>query len=197
MMGLQGRGRYRWSGSWNGYGSPHFREKNSRRSGRRTRQQSNRRGAPKMPTVTTSHTSGASPEEVWEALLDSESYAGYMDEVREIKVISWEGDRRVSRWSVLLKGSELEWEEEESIDTARKRIDFHQTEGDLAYFTGYWQVTAVPEGTNAQLHVEFDIGIPMMSDMLNPVAARALEDNSQAILRRLGTRARDASEVGK
>lgn len=143
-----------------------------------------------MPTVTTSHTSAEDPDLVWKTLLDSESYASYMAEVREITVLEWEGDRRVSKWSVLLKGSELEWEEEEFIDHDRKRIEFHQIDGDLAYFTGHWQVTSDDRGTTAELHVEFDIGIPMMSEMLNPVAARALEDNSKAILEQLGNRAR-------
>ncbi|SBT41772.1 type II toxin-antitoxin system RatA family toxin [Micromonospora auratinigra] len=143
-----------------------------------------------MPTVTTSHTSAEDPALVWAALLDSESYASYMAEVREITVVEWVGDRRVSRWSVLLKGSELEWEEEEFIDHDRRRIEFRQIDGDLAYFTGHWQVSADDRGTVAELHVEFDIGIPMMSEMLNPVAARALEDNSRAILEQLGHRAR-------
>ncbi|MEV4625691.1 SRPBCC family protein [Micromonospora sp. NPDC049523] len=146
-----------------------------------------------MPTVTTSHTSDQDPVDVWAALLDSESYAAYMAEVREIKVIEWQGDRRVSRWSVLLKGSELEWVEEEFIDHDRRRIEFRQIDGDLAYFTGHWQVTVDERGTTAELEVEFDIGIPMMSDMLNPVAARALEDNSRAILEQLESRARAAS----
>ncbi|SCL26616.1 Ribosome association toxin PasT (RatA) of the RatAB toxin-antitoxin module [Micromonospora nigra] len=143
-----------------------------------------------MPTVTTSHTSDADPGEVWSALLDSESYASYMAEVRAISIVEWTGDRRVSRWSVLLKGSELEWEEEEFIDHERRRIEFRQIDGDLAYFTGHWQVSTDERGTTAELHVEFDIGIPMMSEMLNPVAARALEDNSRAILEHLGDRAR-------
>lgn len=146
-----------------------------------------------MPTVTTSHTTGQDPDAVWAALLDSEAYASYMAEVREIKVVEWVGNRRVSRWSVLLKGSELEWEEEEFIDQEHRRIEFRQLEGDLAYFTGHWQVTSDERGTTAELHVEFDIGIPMMSEMLNPVAARALEDNSKAILEQLGNRARSSA----
>lgn len=142
-----------------------------------------------MPTVTTSHTTQEDPAEVWETLLDNESYPSYMPEVRDITVVSRQGDVRVSRWLVLLKGSELEWEEEEFIDHDKRRIDFRQTEGDLAYFTGYWQVSSDGQVTTVELHVEFDIGIPMMSDLLNPVAARALEDNSQAMLTHLGKRA--------
>ncbi|MBB5132282.1 ribosome-associated toxin RatA of RatAB toxin-antitoxin module [Thermocatellispora tengchongensis] len=145
--------------------------------------------------MTTRHTCAENADDVWAALLDSESYASYMDEVREISIVEWEGDRRVSHWSVLLKGSELEWEEEEFIDHERRRIEFRQLDGDLAYFNGHWQVTADEHGTTAELHVEFDIGIPLMSEMLNPVAARALEDNSRAILEQLGRRARADAAV--
>lgn len=146
-----------------------------------------------MPTVSTSHTTQEDPAKIWETLLDNESYPSYMAEVQDITVQRWEGDVRVSKWLVLLKGSELEWEEEEFIDHDRRRIDFRQTEGDLAYFTGYWQVGVDEQGTTVELHVEFDIGIPMMSDLLNPVAARALEDNSRAMLAHLGNRAGTAT----
>ncbi|MGW8378042.1 SRPBCC family protein [Streptomyces sp. ODS28] len=142
-----------------------------------------------MPTVTTSHTTQEDPAKVWEVLLDNESYPGYMAEVQDITVLRRDGDVRVSKWQVLLKGSELEWEEEEFIDHGRRRIDFRQIDGDLAYFTGHWQVSVDERGTTVELHVEFDIGIPMMSDLLNPVAARALEDNSRAMLAHLGDRA--------
>jgi ribosome-associated toxin RatA of RatAB toxin-antitoxin module len=148
-----------------------------------------------MPTVSIRHSTVAGADEVWTALLDSESYATYMNEVREIRVIERVDDRRVSHWAVLLKGSELEWTEEEFIDHARRRIDFRQLDGDLAYFVGHWQVTSDGTITTAELHVEFDIGIPMMSEMLNPVAARALEDNSRAILEHISARAGTARRL--
>ncbi len=142
-----------------------------------------------MPVVSTRHSSAADAAEVWAAVLDCESFPTYMPEVREVVLLSQDGNQRLGRWSVLLKGSHLEWEESETIDHERMRIDFHQTEGDLAYFTGHWQVSRDGADTVVELHVEFDIGIPLMAEMLNPVAARALEDNSRAILESLSQRA--------
>jgi len=144
-----------------------------------------------MTTVTTRHLTTEPADRVWTVLLDCEAFPSYMDEVVSVEIAEDHGDRRVSRWAVLLKGSELEWEESETIDHARRRIEFVQTEGDLAYFKGHWQVSADGDKTAVELHVEFDIGIPLMADMLNPVAARALEDNSAAILAQLGSRAAD------
>ncbi|SDH49140.1 Ribosome association toxin PasT (RatA) of the RatAB toxin-antitoxin module [Actinokineospora alba] len=142
-----------------------------------------------MPIVHTKHTTDRPPADVWAAVLDCESFPTYMAEVVDVRLLEDEGARRLARWSVLLKGSELEWEEEEVVDAERMRIDFQQLDGDLAYFAGYWQVSAVGDATLVELYVDFDIGIPLMADMLNPVAARALEDNAKGILVSLGDRA--------
>ncbi|MEV7013779.1 SRPBCC family protein [Streptosporangium sp. NPDC051022] len=149
-----------------------------------------------MPTVTTSHTSTEPAQRIWEVLLDCEEFPSYMDEVVDVTILDRSGSNRTSRWAVLLKGSELEWVERDTVDHERRRIEFEQIEGDLAYFDGYWQVTDDGAGqTTIELHVEFDIGIPLMADMLNPVAARALEENSKAILNRLSNRNSDVSPV--
>lgn len=141
-----------------------------------------------MPIVHTTHTTDRPATDVWAAVLDCESFPSYMAEVVDVELLRDEGAHRVARWSVLLKGSELEWEEEESIDAERMRIDFKQLDGDLAHFSGYWQVGVADGRTVVELYVDFDIGIPLMADMLNPVAARALEDNSKGILASLGNR---------
>ena len=142
-----------------------------------------------MPTVSTVSLSSQPIDRVWHEVLDIASFPSYLDEVREVQVLREEENIRRSRWSILLKGSILEWDEEEQIDFENRKITFHQIEGDLAYFTGWWHVTHTDEGVSTQMHVEFDIGIPLLADMLNPVAARALEENSQKILARIDTRA--------
>lgn len=142
-----------------------------------------------MPTVHTKHTTDRPTADVWAAVKDCESFPTYMTEVVDVTLLHEAGHHRVARWVVMLKGSELEWEEEEVIDPERMRIDFTQLEGDLAYFAGYWQVGVEDGRTVVELFVDFDIGIPLMADMLNPVAARALEDNAKGILASLGDRA--------
>jgi uncharacterized membrane protein len=142
-----------------------------------------------MPIVSTVSLSGQPIDRVWQEVLDIASFPSYMDEVREVEILREEGNQRLSRWSILLKGSILQWEEEEQIDAENRKITFRQIEGDLAYFTGFWHVQQTGEGVSTQMHVEFDIGIPLLADMLNPVAARALEENAQKILSRIDTRA--------
>jgi uncharacterized membrane protein len=143
-----------------------------------------------MPVVTTIVCSKAERATVWRELLDSESFPQYMEHVQAVRIEDGATDfRRISDWSVLLKGSELQWRELELIDHDKCRIDFEQVEGDLAYFTGYWHVRDAEDGaTEVELYVSFDIGIPLLADMLNPVAARALEENSRHMLQRLDER---------
>ncbi|HWA53247.1 MAG TPA: SRPBCC family protein [Solirubrobacterales bacterium] len=138
-----------------------------------------------MPTVTIDQDIGAPVERVWDALLDVESYADSMEAVRWIRLTgNGGGDARRAEWSVLLKGSILEWEEEERLDHAAHRVVFTQLRGDLEFFDGYWMLEELgPEATRAHFEVEFEIGIPMLAEMLNPVAQRALEESCAQMLR--------------
>jgi ribosome-associated toxin RatA of RatAB toxin-antitoxin module len=142
-----------------------------------------------MPTVTTDSVSRHPIDRVWNAVLAIDTFPSYMEEVLDVQVIEVAAGTRRSKWSVLLKGSVLEWEEEEFISPERHEIEFKQTEGDLAYFNGYWRVLEHDGSTHITLHVDFDIGIPLLADMLNPVAARALEENSRKILAHIDARA--------
>ncbi len=137
-----------------------------------------------MPIVEVGHTIDAAPAEAWVAVVDIESYGERMDNVRSVKITDQVSpDVRVSTWSTFLKGSILEWVEEDTLDHERMRITFHQVSGDLERFSGYWSVTPVDEGgTRITLYVDFEIGIPLLADMLNPVAATALRENALQML---------------
>ena len=148
-----------------------------------------------MPKVVVRHRTAAELEAVRRVLLDSEAYPTYMPEVVELRIVADHGHHRESAWTVLLKGSQLEWVEREDIDHDAHRIDFEQIEGDLAVYRGHWELSRDAEATISELSVEFDIGIPMMSEMLDPVAARALENNSRLMLEHISSRASQATST--
>lgn len=143
-----------------------------------------------MPRVRVDLIIEADAEVVWKAVCDVESYPACMDNVRCVRLLDQDGDHRTTTWSVLLKGSILEWTESERIDDGLRRIEFTQLDGDLDVFTGYWQVDGEGPGrTRVALDIEFEIGIPLLAPMLDPVAQRALKDNSEQMLRGLERRA--------
>lgn len=148
-----------------------------------------------MPVVTVSKRLIARAEDVWERVCDIESYPQFMESVISTSVLSRQ-DRpdgiveAVAEWQVLLKGSVLKWSEREWRDSALRRLTFEQVSGDLERFEGFWQVDEVGDGiTEATLEVDFEIGIAMLRPMLDPVAVRALEQNSSDMLLSLGERA--------
>ena len=138
-----------------------------------------------MPEVIVELAIRAPVTRVWEEIVDIEGYANSMESVRSVRIVERrEAWVRVAAWSVLLKGSILEWEEEERLDPRAHTIVFKQLRGDLDHFDGRWALEARgKEETNVVFMVSFEIGIPLLAEMLNPVARRSLYENCTEMLR--------------
>ncbi|MFE1441924.1 type II toxin-antitoxin system RatA family toxin [Streptomyces sp. NPDC058739] len=137
-----------------------------------------------MAVLHTTLRGGGTPDQVWSVLREIATYPEFMDGVNEVTVTGEDGDKRTSSWIVELKGSEMEWDQEDVLDPAARRFAFRQTDGDLAHYEGYWQVHEDAEGTALELNVEFDVGLPMVEEMIHPAVARALESYQQGIVDR-------------
>jgi ribosome-associated toxin RatA of RatAB toxin-antitoxin module len=137
-----------------------------------------------MPEVDIDLTIQAPIERVWETVLDVERYEASMETVRWVRIVRRDSERqRHVAWSVLLKGSILEWEEEEQLDPEAYTVTFKQLRGDLEHFDGHWNLEKIgPDHTKVVFRVVFEIGIPMLADMLNPVAQRSLQENCTEML---------------
>jgi ribosome-associated toxin RatA of RatAB toxin-antitoxin module len=136
-----------------------------------------------MPLVEVEHLIGAPGSQVWDLVNDVESYPRWMDHVRAVAVQERGEDYRVTAWEIDCKGFIMRWVEREEIDRERYRINYRQVTGDLAEWRGHWQIESLTaKRSKVTLSVLFDIGIPMLSEMLNPVAERAIQDNSRRML---------------
>lgn len=138
-----------------------------------------------MPEVDLSLDIDAPAERVWDAVLDIESYPESMENVRSVRIVDApSAAEQRSVWSIVLKGSILEWEEHDAIDAEAMSMHFHQLSGDLSAFDGYWQVSPRGPGlATARFSVVFEIGIPLLAEMLNPVATRSLRENCTEMLK--------------
>lgn len=138
-----------------------------------------------MPEVTVECEVTAPIERVWEAVTDIERYPETMSNVRSAEVVEViDKHRRHCAWSVMLKGSILEWQEVEQLDPERYVVEFVQLSGDMAIFEGSWELRALgPDLTATRFGVRFEIGIPLLAEMLNPVAERSLHENCEEMLR--------------
>jgi ribosome-associated toxin RatA of RatAB toxin-antitoxin module len=140
-----------------------------------------------MPRVDVSIDICAPVDDVWNAVADVLSYPKFMPSVNRVEHLGHDSDgSMLTSWSVSLKGSNLEWTERDIADHSSRRLSFVQLDGDLDQFEGVWSVTEGEAGyVTIRLVCDFDIGIPLLAEMLNPVAARALSENCETMLRQI------------
>jgi ribosome-associated toxin RatA of RatAB toxin-antitoxin module len=138
-----------------------------------------------VPDVTLELVIKAPVDRVWRAVTDIERYPATMANVRAVKILEViSPQRRRCSWSVTLKGSILQWEEVEELDDEEYIVGFQQISGDMAVFEGSWRLEEIERNTTiVRFTVAFEIGIPLLAEMLNPVAQRSLRDNCLEMLR--------------
>ncbi|MFD5813727.1 type II toxin-antitoxin system RatA family toxin [Streptomyces sp. NPDC127038] len=81
-----------------------------------------------------------------------------------------------SDWEVYFRNGILRWSETDTFDRSALTIDFTQTDGDFAEFSGTWRVRADGEDSLIDFSTEFDFGIPSLAGILDPVAERVFRE---------------------
>lgn len=120
-------------------------------------------------------------DEVWRVVSAFERYPETMADVLEVRWLERTQYRATSSWRVLLNGSELTWTEVD-VFHADTRIDFEQCEGDLEVWRGAWVLEQRPSGVRVALNVEFDLGVPSLAPIMDPLGTRAIRANSHSML---------------
>jgi len=118
---------------------------------------------------------------VWDILVNFEAYPRIMTDVLSVGCFNKNDTGFDSEWRVLLNGSELSWIERDDVIPNRK-IVFNQIEGDLENWEGYYEIVQEECGVWVTLVVYFDLGIPSLEEILNPIGINAIRSNSLQIL---------------
>ncbi len=82
---------------------------------------------------------------------------------------------RDSDWEVNFRRGVMRWNEWESVDADRLRIEFDQTSGDFESFQGFWQLTPVDGGCEVLFEVAYDFGIESLAGIMDPIAERVVK----------------------
>ncbi|SRR6266540_5375363 len=136
-----------------------------------------------MPTVVVrAEYPGVSRHTLFEQVADFSRYPQIADSVREVKVSRTGEGFVLSEWEVEFRRGLLRWTEHDEIDHERCVLSFEQIAGDLAAFTGVWSVAEIPGGASITFEAYFDLGMPTLADMLDPVAERALRSNTAELM---------------
>lgn len=125
-----------------------------------------------------------SVEEVYTILCDFERYPEFSDAVRSVTIDVSEG-KPISSWETNFRSGILAWKEIDYFDRAAGTISFEQIEGDIAHFSGQWIAEPIDDGVLIHFRAQFDMGMPSLSNILDPIAEHALRENIIAIIRGL------------
>lgn len=118
----------------------------------------------------------------YDRISDFARYPEFTDAVVSVEVGSADDHAVVSSWTVKFRRGLMRWTEHDTFDRDASTIEFEQLSGDFATFRGVWRVTATEEGAEIEFTAEFDLGMPTLADILDPVAESALRDNVTVIL---------------
>jgi uncharacterized membrane protein len=128
------------------------------------------------------HAPGRPAADVYRTLTDFARYPELSPAVRSVTVTEVDDVTTVSSWEVTFRAGILRWTEEDRFDRAAHTITFSQIEGDIPVFDGSWRCADAPGGSDVFFSARLDMGIPSLADALEPIAVRALIDNTVSIV---------------
>ncbi|WP_030266144.1 type II toxin-antitoxin system RatA family toxin [Streptomyces violens] len=126
---------------------------------------------------------GLAPADTYQRITDFRRYPELTDTVREVTVQPPLPDGSVvSDWVVSFRGGLMRWQERDSFSPETLSLTFEQTEGDFQTFQGSWRCAPSDDGTLIVFTASFDLGIPTLAEILDPVAESTLRTNIARIL---------------
>ena len=121
-------------------------------------------------------------EQVYELAKDMEAYPDFMPDVESVKVIEREARRTVTEWETSVDGTPILWTEEDLFDDENFVIDYRLIEGDLDKFEGQWRFSRQGSATRVILTVDYDFGIPELTNLIGPTLEQKVGENSEMML---------------
>ena len=122
-------------------------------------------------------------ETVYELAKDMEAYPEFMPDVESVKVIERQPGRTVTEWETSVDGTPILWTEEDLFDDEKFVIDYRLIEGDLDKFEGLWRFSRQGSGTQVVLTVDYDFGIPELTNLIGPTLEQKVGENSEMMLK--------------
>jgi ribosome-associated toxin RatA of RatAB toxin-antitoxin module len=121
-------------------------------------------------------------ERVLRLVTDFERWPQASDAVRSVDVERQADGTEVSTWEVTFREGLLRWTERDWLELDRQRACFDLVGGDPHLFNGVWQVEPDESGSILTLDAEFDLGMPSLAHVLDPIAIEALEEAIESVL---------------
>src|SRR5215212_5262708 len=129
--------------------------------------------------------SDAEPVEALRQVADYRRWPAASDSVREVIVEPGDNGSSISRWKVTFRGGLMQWSERDRLDLDALVHSFDLIEGDPHGFSGTWTAHQADGGCELKMDADFDLGMPSLEHVLDPIAVEALEDAVADVVRNL------------
>lgn len=135
-----------------------------------------------MPYIECSVFARGDARAAYEIATNMEDYPKFMENLDKVTVVERGDGYTITDWVAKVDGKDFKWQEKDIFDPENMKITYKLTAGDLQKFEGEWRFEPVEEGVKITLTVDFEMGIPMLAGLLNPIAKKKLKSNSEAML---------------
>ncbi|HSV32336.1 MAG TPA: SRPBCC family protein [Atribacteraceae bacterium] len=122
---------------------------------------------------------------VYEKAKDIEALARFLPDLKEVRVLSREGNQVESFWKGEFQRREVKWRERDIWDDEKRECRFHLLEGDFKKYQGIWRFLPDNEKTRIELKLEYDLGLPLIGPLINAFLKKKMTENSQSMLKAL------------
>jgi hypothetical protein len=114
---------------------------------------------------------------------DFARWAAAAESVRSVEVEAGENGTSRSTWEVSFRGGIMRWSELDRLGASGTTHTFALIEGDPRTFAGTWTAEPFRGGCRLTLDAEFDLGMPSVGHVIDPLAIEAFEDTVASVLR--------------
>ena len=128
---------------------------------------------------------GRALDDVFPLLCDMEQYPKYSEAVLSLAVTGADNGAAISAWTVRFGKGVATWTQQDTVDRAATTIRFKRLSGDIENFTGAWVLRGSADGCTLTFTADFDIGMPALAEIIEPMIEAMLRDNITAILKGL------------
>jgi ribosome-associated toxin RatA of RatAB toxin-antitoxin module len=125
------------------------------------------------------------PEIVLRLVTDFDQWPRASDLVCAVEVERRPDGTEISTWEVVFGHGLLRWSERDWLELEENRARFELIAGDPHHFDGLWHVAPTAAGSTITFDAEFDLGMPSLAHVLDPIAVEAVEEAVESVLRGL------------
>lgn len=111
-----------------------------------------------------------------------EEFPQFMPDVEKVTVLKHEGNKTITEWITNVEGTPIIWTEEDLFDDINHKIVYKLIQGDLDKFEGSWVFEPSSNKTKVTLSVDFDFGIPSLTELIGPTLELKVRENSDMML---------------